>query len=47
MSATPSAKLTNYHRKMTLRERFDDTHRRGEEALIRLGLADTAKRLEQ
>ena len=29
---------------MTLRERFEDTHRRGEEALVRLGLADTTKR---
>jgi hypothetical protein len=30
---------------MTLKERFEDINRRGEEALIRLGLADTAKRL--
>ena len=28
---------------MTLRERFEDTHRRGEEALFRLGLAETEK----
>ena len=32
---------------MTLRERFEDTHRRGEEALVRLGLAETSKRLEK
>ena len=30
---------------MTLQERFEDTHRRGEEALARLGLADKAKHL--
>jgi len=32
---------------MTLAERFADSARRGEEALVRLGLADTVKRLEQ
>ncbi|MDR3265808.1 MAG: hypothetical protein LBT15_07350 [Synergistaceae bacterium] len=32
---------------MTLEERFEDTNRRGEEALVRLGLADTAKRLSK
>ena len=30
---------------MTLRERFEDINRRGEEALVRLGLAETTKRL--
>ena len=30
---------------MTLTERFADSARRGEEALVRLGLADTAKRM--
>ena len=32
---------------MTLRERFEDTHSRGEEALIRLGLAETSERFGQ
>ena len=36
--------IAESQRDMTLQERFEDTHRRGEEALIRLGLADTAKR---
>jgi hypothetical protein len=30
---------------MTLRERAEDISRRGEEALVRLGLAETTKRL--
>jgi hypothetical protein len=30
---------------MTLRERFEDINRQGEEALISLGLAETSKRL--
>ena len=30
---------------MTIKERVADTARRGEEALVRLGLADTVKRL--
>ena len=32
---------------MTLRERFEDINRRGEEALISLGLAENTKRLSK